>query len=111
VRKGPLLQVSGQGGADPNSGEFGESVATQTTQTLQNVLAVLEAGGSSLEDVIMLRIYLTDRAHFAEMNDAYAAFVGAHTPSGVLPSRTTVFVTLPLPAMLIEIDALAVPGH
>lgn len=107
VRKGPILQVSGQGGADPATGDYGSTVAEQTTRTLQNVLAILEAGGASLDDVLMLRVYLTTREHFAEMNDAYAAFVAQHVPSGVLPSRTTVFVELPLPQMLVEIDALA----
>ncbi|HEX4247097.1 MAG TPA: RidA family protein [Pseudonocardia sp.] len=112
VRKGGLLQVSGQGSVDPASGSFvGEGdVKAQTRRVLQNVLAILEAGGSSLEDVIMLRVYLTTRAHFVEMNEVYAEFVAEHVPSGVLPSRTTVFVELPTPQMLVEIDALAVTG-
>lgn len=112
VRKGGLLQVSGQGSVDPASGSFvGEGdVKAQTRRVLENVLAILEAGGSSLEDVIMLRVYLTTRAHFAEMNEVYAEFVAEHVPSGVLPSRTTVFVELPTPQMLVEIDALAVTG-
>ena len=108
VRKGPLLQVSGQGGADPVGGTFAPDVAAQTTQTLRNLLAILEAGGATFDDVIMLRCYLTARDHFAEMNAAFDTFVRAHTPSGVLPARTTVFVGLPLAEMLVEIDALAV---
>jgi reactive intermediate/imine deaminase len=108
VRSGPLLQVSGQGGAHPETGAFADDVAAQTTQTLRNVHAILEAGGASFDDVIMLRVYLTDRAHFGAMNEAYAAFVTAASPGGILPARTTVFVGLPLPEMLVEIDALAV---
>ncbi len=42
------------------------------------------------------------------MNEAYAEFMATRTPSGALPSRTTVFTGLPLPDMLVEIDALAV---
>jgi reactive intermediate/imine deaminase len=112
VRKGGLLQVSGQGSVDPATGAFvGEGdVKAQTRRVLENVLAILEAGGSSLEDVIMLRVYLTTREHFAEMNEVYAEFVAQHVPSGVLPSRTTVFVELPAAPMLVEIDALAVTG-
>jgi enamine deaminase RidA (YjgF/YER057c/UK114 family) len=73
------------------------------------VLAILEAGGATLDDVVMLRVYLTKREHFAAMNEAYSAFVTTErVPSGILPARTTVFVTLPLPEMLVEIDALAV---
>jgi enamine deaminase RidA (YjgF/YER057c/UK114 family) len=56
----------------------------------------------------MLRVYLTSRDLFAPMNEAYGEFVGARTPSGVLPSRTTVFTGLPREDMLVEIDALAV---
>lgn len=110
VRKGPILQVSGQGPVDPESNEyvFSGDVAAQTTRTLQNVLAIVEAAGASFDDVVMLRVYLTKREDFAVMNDAYGAFVTEHSPSGVLPSRTTVFVGLPREEMLVEIDALAV---
>jgi reactive intermediate/imine deaminase len=110
VRKGNILQVSGQGSVDPATGEFvfvGD-VKAQTTRVLQNIEAILKAGGGSLDDVVMLRVYLTTRDDFAAMNEAYAEFVSARTPSGVLPSRTTVFTGLPLPDMLVEIDALAV---
>jgi 2-iminobutanoate/2-iminopropanoate deaminase len=110
VRKGNILQVSGQGSVDPASGEFVNvgDVKAQTTRVLQNIEAILEAGGASMDDVVMLRVYLTERDNFAPMNEAYAEFVGERTPSGVLPSRTTVFTGLPLPDMLVEIDALAV---
>ncbi|ADB35163.1 Endoribonuclease L-PSP [Kribbella flavida DSM 17836] len=110
VRKGNLLQVSGQGSVDPASGEFvfAGDVKAQTTRVLQNVEAILEAGGASFDDVLMLRVYLPSRDLFGPMNEAYAEFVGARTPSGVLPSRTTVFTGLPLEQMLVEIDALAV---
>jgi len=111
VRKGAIVQVSGQGGIDPTTGNYPslDDVGAQTTQTLHNVLAILKAGGATLDDVVMLRVYLTAREHFAAMNDAYTAFLTAERlPSGILPARTTVFVTLPLPEMLVEIDALAV---
>ena len=110
VRKGNILQVSGQGSVDPASGEFvfTGDVKSQTTRVLQNIEAILKAGGASIDDVLMLRVYLTERDNFAAMNEAYAEFVSTRTPSGVLPSRTTVFTGLPLPDMLVEIDALAV---
>ncbi|MFG1908928.1 RidA family protein [Kribbella sp. NPDC048928] len=110
VRKGNILQVSGQGSVDPASGDFvfAGDVKGQTTRVLQNIEAILKAGGASLDDVVMLRVYLTQREDFAAMNEAYADFVSTRTPSGVLPSRTTVFTGLPLPDMLVEIDALAV---
>ncbi|RZT20583.1 MULTISPECIES: RidA family protein [Kribbella] len=110
VRKGNILQVSGQGSVDPASGDFvfTGDVKGQTTRVLQNIEAILKAGGGSIDDVVMLRVYLTQREDFAAMNEAYAEFVSTRTPSGVLPSRTTVFTGLPLPDMLVEIDALAV---
>jgi reactive intermediate/imine deaminase len=110
VRKGNILQVSGQGSVDPESGQFvfEGDVKAQTTRVLQNLEAILKAGGATFDDVVMLRVYLTTRDNFVPMNDAYAEFVGARTPSGVLPSRTTVFTGLPLEPMLVEIDALAV---
>ncbi|GAA2456313.1 Rid family hydrolase [Actinomadura vinacea] len=109
VRKGPLLQVSGQGPQDPVSGEYVHAgdVRAQTRRTLENVKAILAAGGASLEDVLMLRVYLTKRADFPAMNEAYGEFIKDNCPSGVLPCRTTVFVDLPHEVMLVEIDALA----
>lgn len=110
VRKGPVVQVSGQGPVDPVTNEYlyQDDVAAQTTRTLENVRAIVEASGARFDDVVMLRVYLTKREDFPLMNEAYGAFVAAHTPSGVLPSRTTVFVELPRAEMLVEIDALAV---
>jgi len=112
VRKGPILQVSGQGAVDPATGLYGGEgdVAAQTTRTLENVRAIVEAGGASFDDVLMLRVYLTTQDDFAAMNEAYGAFVAKHVGSGILPSRTTVFTGLPMPQMLVEIDALAVVG-
>lgn len=110
VRKGPFVQVSGQGPVDPATNEYvyPGDVAAQTTRTLQNVKAIVEASGASFDDVMMLRVYLTRREDFAAMNDAYGEFVAANTT--VLPCRTTVFTGLPRAEMLVEIDAIAVTG-
>lgn len=110
VRKGPIVQVSGQGPVDPATSEylFQGDVAAQTIRTLENVRAIVEASGATFDDVVMLRVYLTKREDFPIMNEAYGEFVTTHTPSGVLPSRTTVFTGLPREEMLVEIDALAV---
>ena len=110
VRKGPFVQVSGQGPVDPATGEylFAGDVVAQTTRTLENVKAIVDASGATFDDVVMLRVYLTTREDFSAMNDAYGDFVSAHTTGGVLPSRTTVFTGLPRKEMLVEIDAIAV---
>lgn len=110
VRKGPILQVSGQGPQDPATGAYLHEgdVKAQTLRTLENVRAVLEAGGATVADVVMFRVHLTRRADFAAMNEVYGAFVAEHVGDGVKPCRTTVFVELPHEAMLVEIDAQAV---
>jgi reactive intermediate/imine deaminase len=110
VRRGPFVQVSGQGPVDPASNEylFPGDVAAQTTRTLQNIEAILAAGGATFDDVMMLRVYLTKREDFAIMNEAFGEFVSARVTSGVLPARTTVFTGLPREEMLVEIDALAI---
>ncbi len=103
IRKGNILQVAGQIPADPATGEIvGSTVADQTRQSMRNILAVLEAGGATIDDVVMLRVYLTDTAHFAEMNAAYQEFL-----TEPYPARTTIYVGLPA-GLLVEIDALAV---
>jgi reactive intermediate/imine deaminase len=105
VRKGGMLQVAGQVPVDPATGLIvGDTVGEQTRQALENVRAVLEEAGAGYEDVIMLRVYLTRREDFAEMNAVYEGYV--REP---FPARTTVFVGL-AEGLLVEIDALAVVG-
>ncbi|GGU36672.1 RidA family protein [Streptomyces lavendofoliae] len=112
VRKGNILQVAGQVGFLPAvEGRApvpaGPTLREQTLQTLANVEAVLKEGGASWDDVMMMRVYLTDTAHFAEMNEIYDAYFADLT---VPPAaRTTVYVGLPA-GLLIEIDAMAVLG-
>jgi reactive intermediate/imine deaminase len=110
VRKGPIIQVSGQGPVDPATNEYvhRDDITGQTRRTLQNVLAIIEAAGATFADVVMLRVYLKTRDDFGEMNDAYQEFVTEHSGTSPLPCRTTVITGLPREEMLIEIDALAV---
>ncbi|MFI8938333.1 RidA family protein [Streptomyces syringium] len=112
VRKGNILQVAGQVGFLPAvPGQpptvAGPTLREQTLQTLANVRSVLEAGGATWEDVMMLRVYLTDTAHFAEMNALYDDYFADLKEAPA--ARTTVYVGLP-EGLLIEIDALAVLG-
>ncbi|MCX5214100.1 RidA family protein [Kitasatospora sp. NBC_00240] len=113
VRKGPILQVSGQGPQDPATAEYlyPGDVKAQTRRTLENVKAIVEAGGATVEDVVMFRVYLTKRSDFALMNEVYAEFIDENVkPGGVKPCRTTIFCELPQEPMLVEIDAQAVIG-
>jgi reactive intermediate/imine deaminase len=113
IVKGGFLQVSGQGPMDPATNAYiGEGdVRAQTRRTLENVKAILVAGGAGVGDVLMFRVYLTKRADFAAMNEVYGEFIAENVTSGALPCRTTVFVELPHEVMLVEIDALAVVGQ
>ncbi|QNP65026.1 RidA family protein [Streptomyces genisteinicus] len=112
VRKGNLLQVAGQVGFLPAvEGQAptpaGPTLREQTLQTFANVEAILTEGGASWDDVMMIRVYLTDTGHFAEMNEIYNEYF---KDLAVAPAaRTTVYVGLPA-GLLIEIDALAVLG-
>ena len=104
VRKGSLLQVSGQGAVDPATGEYvgAGDVRVQTRRTLENVRAVLEAGGAGVEDVLMFRAYLTRRDDFAAMNEVYGQYF-----KEPYPARATVQVArLPKDAR-VEIDLIA----
>lgn len=114
VRKGNVLQVAGQVGFLPAvEGQAptvaGPTLREQTLQTFANVAAILQEGGASWDDVLMLRVYLTDTAHFAEMNEIYNAYFEEQGLQAPPAARTTVYVGLPA-GLLIEIDALAVLG-
>ncbi|MGI5349139.1 RidA family protein [Streptomyces sp. CA-250714] len=112
VRKGNILQVAGQVGFGPAvegraPTPVGPGLREQTLQTLANVESVLKEGGAGWEDAMMIRVYLTDTAHFAEFNEIYNEyFAGLSEPPA---ARTTVYVGLPA-GLLVEIDALAVLG-
>ncbi|MEV6106007.1 RidA family protein [Streptomyces sp. NPDC051940] len=112
VRKGGILQVAGQVGFLPaEDGKpptpAGPGLREQTLQTLTNVKSVLEQGGGSWEDAVMIRVYLTDTGHFAEFNEIYNEYFA--DLKAVPAARTTVYVGLPA-GLLVEIDALAVLG-
>ena len=103
VKCNGLLFTSGQIALDPATGTLIDGdVSAQTRQVLDNLKAVLEAGGSSLDHVIKATVYLTDLSNFAKMNEVYAEYLG-HAK----PARSTVGVaSLPRGAS-IEIDLVA----
>jgi len=82
IAAGPWLFVSGQLGMDPQTGELvGKDLASQARQALENLKAVVEAGGSTLADVTAVEVFLTDMGDFAEFNGIYAEYFGAHKPA------------------------------
>ena len=105
VRVGNLIFTAGQIPLDPATQQIVASgITEQTTRVLENLKAVLEAGGSSLAQVVKATVFLKDFNDFAAMNAVYAAYLGN---DGAAPVRTTVEVSrLPKDA-LIEIELVA----
>jgi reactive intermediate/imine deaminase len=89
VKHNGLLFCSGSIGVDPATGNIVEgTVADRTLQALKNLTAVLEAGGSSLDQVLKVNIYLTDMANFATMNEAWDKVFTGSKPVSPEISRT-----------------------
>ena len=83
---GDLVFVSGQVPLDPSTNEaVGGGIEAQTERTLENVKAVLEEAGSSLDKVLKASIFLADFGDFPAMNEVYGRYMG-DTP----PARATV---------------------
>ncbi len=103
LRAGPLLFVSGQVPFDPATGAMvGSDIAAQTRRVLDNIGALLKAGGLTHADVVRTTVFLADMDDFAAMNDVYRAYF-----SEPYPARSTVQAArLPRDAR-IEIDAIA----
>ncbi len=103
IKSNGFLFISGQVGVDPVSGEFaGPSIQQQTERMLENVKAILEAGGASLSHVVKTTVFLKDMNDFAAMNEVYARYFTAAPPA-----RSTVQVArLPKDA-LVEIEVVA----
>jgi 2-iminobutanoate/2-iminopropanoate deaminase len=104
VRAGNTLYLSGQLAIDPATGEIVKGgIEAETHQALENLKAVLEAAGYSLENVVSCQVFLADMDDFTTMNKVYAGYFPRQPPA-----RATVEVAeLPKDA-LIEISAIAV---
>ncbi|GAA2304970.1 RidA family protein [Glycomyces scopariae] len=101
-RRGGILAVSGQIGLDPQTGALADGFESQARLALSNLNAILSEAGGTMEDVVMLRVYLTCIGDFESLNRILAELAPI-----AMPARTTVYVSLP-PGMHVEIDALAV---
>jgi len=106
VRVGNLIFTAGQGGLDPITGQVVPGgIKEQTERTIANLKAVLEAGGSSLGQVVKATVFLKDINDFAAMNAVYATFFEGD--SDTLPARTTVEVARLPRNLLVEIEVVA----
>jgi 2-iminobutanoate/2-iminopropanoate deaminase len=107
TRFGNLVFVAGQTGRHPRTGELGQGIREQTRNTLERIKVVLEAAGTSLDNVLTATVYLTRREDLAAYNEEYAKFFPTDKPA-----RTTVTVaSLNAPELVIEITVTAcIPG-
>lgn len=104
IRYGQFIYTSGQIPLDPTSGEMvGADVTTQTHQVLQNLRAVLEAAGSSLQKVVKTTVFLTTMDHFQAMNAVYATYF----TGDILPARSAIAVADLPRKSLVEIECVA----
>jgi 2-iminobutanoate/2-iminopropanoate deaminase len=103
IRSGQFVYTAGQIPLDPASGELvGDDVGTQTHRVLQNLQAVLNGAGTSLNNVVKTTVFLAHMSDFPAMNAVYGTYF-----SGVFPARSTVAVAeLPRKA-LVEIECVA----
>ena len=106
VRAGGTVYLSGQIPLDPASGELVQAdIATETRRVFDNLKAVCEAAGGSLDDIARIGIYLTDLSDFAAVNAVMADYFQAP-----YPARSTIQVAgLPKGAR-VEVDAVLVTG-
>lgn len=96
-----LLFLSGQIPIDPHTHTIaGEGVKEQTRQVMTNLAAVLEASGTTFQQVLKTTIYLTDMAHFEEVNSVYCEYF-----TEPYPARVTIAVKELPRQVLVEIDA------
>ena len=103
VKVGGFVFVAGQLGLAPDgSGMVGGGVAEQTEQALQNLSAILEEAGSSMDKLAKTTVFLQNLDDFAAMNEVYATHVGDSPPA-----RSTVEVAKLPSAALVEIESIA----
>ena len=104
VRAGNFVFISGQLPVDIEGKIAGPTIREQTRQTLDNVRAILEAGGGKLGDLVQVTIYISDIEMWPEVNAVYQAFLaGVSVP----PARAIVPVNTLHHGALIEIQAIA----
>lgn len=82
IRDGDTIYTSGQGPIDPDTGEVVDGdIGEQTALTLENLAAVLSAGGGSLDDVVKTTIYVGDMDDYAAINEVYAEYMSEPFPA------------------------------
>jgi len=103
VTTGTMVFTAGQVGIDPATGKIVEGgIQAQTKQALTNVRTVLEAAGSSMDQVVKTTVFLFDMVEFSLMNEVYATFFTSD-----FPARSAVQVAALPAGAAVEIEAIA----
>ena len=102
IRMGNLVFTSGQAGRNRETGKMGD-ICDQARRCIGNISAILEAAGASLEDVVKVTVYLRDAEDANDFNDEYRKLMPEP-----LPARSSAYVGLKNPDMLVEMEAIAV---
>lgn len=105
VQAGNTVYLSGQIGLDPATMQMVDGIDAQIVRVFDNLKAVAEAAGASLDDAVKFNIYLTDLANFAKVNEVMARYVGQP-----YPARAAVGVKELPRGALVEADAVLVLG-
>ncbi len=104
IKAGGFVFVAGQVAARPDgSGLVGDTIEEQTEQVMDNVKAILEAAGTSLDRLVKTTVFLADLEDFQGMNAVYRRYVG-----DAPPARSTIQTGGLPPGVLVEIEAIAV---
>ena len=104
IKANNTIYVSGQLGLNPKSGNFdSDDIVTQTKQSLNNIKAILESQGYSMEDVVKTTVLLKDIKEFGPMNEVYNTFF-----TKPYPARAAFEVAALPKGGRVEIEAIAV---
>lgn len=107
VRQNGFVFLSGQIPLDPQTGQLVTgSIEEQTSRVLENLKAVLEGAGLSLNDIVKTTVFLKDMGNFTRMNETYAKYFGTN-----FPARSTVEVARLPRDVQVEIEAIAIDGR
>lgn len=102
IKAGNFVYTSGQIPLDPATGELINDIEKATERALENVKAILEEAGSSMDKVVKTVVFLKDMKDFAEMNEVYAKYFTENPPA-----RSCVEVSRLPKDSVVEIEAVA----
>ena len=102
IKSGNLIFVSGQLPINPETGEIPSDIKAQTRHSIENIKAILESAGGTLDNVLKSTVYLADMSYFVPMNEVYGEYF-----KSPFPARAA-FAVKELPKQaLVEIEVVA----